>query len=230
MVAASPLTNPSFSSRPIRGMGHSIAAPRHRASDLLPSCLWVELLGITARQNLEWSMGVTLEVDRALRVLVAEPVRGDEIGHEDAVNFIAILVVLNRVADLTSPKDTLRILVGTVQPRIHRHLANFVSSADTNTCIVSFDGFHENFGDRQSLVCQVVVGERSRLVAVVQENYPPCASCRRLVGRNEGESRGVDALNRQQILIPLLAESGQIALNFGIGDVGRFIDDGNLRH
>ena len=141
-------------------MGHSIAAPRHRAGDLLPSCLWVELLGITARQNLECSMGVTFEVDRALRMLVAEPVRGDEIRHQDAANFVAVLVVLNRVADLTSPKNTLRILVRTVKPRIHRHLTNFVSGADTNAGIVGFDGFHENFGDRQALVCQVMVGER----------------------------------------------------------------------
>jgi len=110
---------------------------------------------------------VTLEVDRALRVLVAEPVRGDKIGHEDAANFVAILVVLNRIAYLTGPKDTLRILVGTVQPWIHRHLTNFVSSADTNACIVGFDGFHENIKDRQALVCQIMVGERPRLVTVV---------------------------------------------------------------
>jgi len=230
MVAARPLANPSLSARAIWGTGHSIAAPRHGAGDLLPSRLWVELLGITARQDLEWGMSVTLEVDRGLRMLVAEPVRSDEIGHEDATNFVAILVVLNRIADLTGPKGTLRILVGTVQPRIHRHLANFVSCADTDACIVSFDGFHENFGDRQALVCQVMVGERSGLVAIIQENHPPCAGGRRLVGRNKGESCGVDAPNRQQILIPLLAEGGQIALNFGISDVGRFVDDGNLRH
>src|SRR5215472_13732473 len=116
MVAARPLANPSLSARAVRRMGRSIAAPRQRAGDLLPACLWVELLGITARQNLKGGMGVTLEVDRALRMLVAEPVRGDEIGHEDAANFVAVLVVLNRVADLTGPKDALKILIGTVQP------------------------------------------------------------------------------------------------------------------
>src|SRR5271167_1838453 len=148
MVAARPLASPPFSPRALRCIDDPFAAPRHRSGDLLPSRLWIELLCIAAGQDLERGVGVAFEVDVALRMLVPEPVRRYEVRHEDATNLVAVLVILDRVADLTGPKDSLRILVGAVQPRIHCHLANFVSSADTNARVVGFDGFHENFGDR----------------------------------------------------------------------------------
>src|SRR5271166_5041179 len=99
-------------------MGDPFASPSKRSGDLLPSRLWIKFLCITAGQDLERLVGVTLEVDIALRVLVREPVRRNEIGHEDTTNLVAVLVVLDRVTDLTGPKDALRILVNAVQPRI----------------------------------------------------------------------------------------------------------------
>ena len=50
--------------------------------------MWIELLSVAAAENLKRSPIVLLEVERPLRMLVTEPVRGDEIGDEDIADFV----------------------------------------------------------------------------------------------------------------------------------------------
>ena len=72
-LPAAPLPRPPFAARPVRRVG-PMAAPRHRAGDLLPSLLRIEFLRIAAGQDFKRGAGMMLQVDIALRVLMAEPV------------------------------------------------------------------------------------------------------------------------------------------------------------
>src|SRR5215469_11857602 len=136
-------------------------------SDLFPSPPWLEFLRVSSGENLERRIRMTLEVDVTLRMLMREPIWGNKVGHENATDLVAILVVFDWIADLPRPKGPMRILVGAVEPRIHRHLANLVSRADAKTCLVGKDALYENLGDRKPFVSEIVIGERVGLVAVV---------------------------------------------------------------
>src|SRR5215472_13150732 len=121
-------------------------------SDLFPSLPRLEFLGVSPGEDLERRSRMTLEVDVTLAMLMREPVWGNKVGHENAADLVAILVVFDWIADLPGPKGTTWILVRTVEPRIHRHLANLVSRADAKTCLVGKDALYENLGDRKPFV------------------------------------------------------------------------------
>src|SRR5579872_5843886 len=186
-------------------MGPSTAL-RLGSGNLYPSLLGIELLGVTAGQNVECVIGVLLEVDDALRILVGEPVRRHKVGDEHAADLIAVLVVLDRIANLASPEYALRILVGAVEPRINCHLANFVGRAHADTRLICENGFDEDLGDRQAFIGQVVVSERAGLIAVVQKHHPPGAGGGRLVLRNKAESRISNTPDWLKIEVPLLGK------------------------
>src|SRR3954447_11246875 len=117
------LTAAALAARPldgVRSMGH-----RHRTlpGHLDPAAMRVEFLRIAAAQHLERSATVLFEVQGAVRVLKSVPGRRHEIGHQDALDLIAVLVALHRVADFAGPEHPVSILVGAVDPRIHGHLA-----------------------------------------------------------------------------------------------------------
>ena len=200
-------------------MGPS-AAPCFGSGDLLPSLLRIELLRVTPSQDLECFIRVSLEIDRPLRVLMSEPVWRDKIRNENTANLVAILVVLDGIANFTGPEDSLRILVGTVEPRVNSHLAEFMSGANTHARVVGQYGLDEDFGDRQTLVCEVVEGQRAGLSAIIEEYHPPTASSRRLTSWNESELGLVNTPDRPEIVVPLLSESRQHRLNIGVRDRG----------
>jgi hypothetical protein len=163
--------------------------------------------------------------------LVAEPVGRDEVGETHAAHLVPVLVVLHRITDLAGPEYALRVLVSAVQPRIDGHLADLVTRADAETRLVGLDRLDEYLGDRQAFVGQVVIGERVRLVAVVEEDHPPRARrwCMLLLGI-EGERSGSHAPHGIQILVPLCVEGRDHALYVGIGDGSRLVDYGDLQH
>jgi hypothetical protein len=66
---------------------------RQRTVDLHPSALRIELLRISPGQHLERGAGVTLQIDLALRVLMREPVRRDEVRHQDIADLTAVAIV-----------------------------------------------------------------------------------------------------------------------------------------
>ena len=65
------------------------AAPGLGPGNLLPSLIRVELLRVAPGQDLECGVGVALEVDRGLRMLVREPVRRHKVSHKNAADLIA---------------------------------------------------------------------------------------------------------------------------------------------
>ena len=164
-----PLPSTTFPARATRG-GGPLAVPCLGSSNLQPSLLGIEHLCVTASQDLECGAGMALEVDVALRMLVCKPIRRYEVRHQDATDLIAILVVLDRIADLTGPEDALRILVCTVEPWIHRHLAELVRRTDADTRVVGKNGSHEDFREGKTIVRQIMVSERASLVAVIEEH------------------------------------------------------------
>ena len=83
--------------------------------NLLPSAAGIPLLRVAAAEYLEGHAGVPLEVDIAMGMLVCKPIRRDEVCHEDAVDLVAILVVLNRIADLARPEDAVGITAAVVR-------------------------------------------------------------------------------------------------------------------
>src|SRR5262249_11439163 len=119
-----------LSARTYRGVGEG--SFRLVPGDLLPSSSRIEILRVAAAQHLERAIRVFLEVDHPLRVLMREPVRGHKIGYEDLPDLVAVLVVLDWIADLTCPERAPRILVGAVEPGIDRHFAQFVCGADAD--------------------------------------------------------------------------------------------------
>ena len=76
----------SFAARSLRGGCSAQGKRRAGASHLDPPLLRVELLRISARENLEGPGGMPLQIDFADRILVPEPVRRYEVGeqHVDA--------------------------------------------------------------------------------------------------------------------------------------------------
>src|SRR5690242_4717719 len=93
-----------------------------RTIDLNPSMDGVELLRISAGQNIKRFMRVGLQVDAAISMLMRVPVGRDEIRYEDVTDLVAVLVAFDGVTYLARPEDALGILIGAVQPRIHGHL------------------------------------------------------------------------------------------------------------
>src|SRR5260370_14411196 len=164
-----------------------------RTVDLNPPMVGVELLRISASQNVKRFVRVALQVDAAIGMLMRVPVGGDEIRYEDVTDLVAVLVAFDRVADLSRPEDAFGILIGTVQPRIHSHLAELVRCSDADACVVGVERLHEHLGYRQPLICQIMVGERSGLIAIIQEGEPPAARGRHLVLWDENEGGGGDA-------------------------------------
>jgi hypothetical protein len=69
--------------------------------------LSAELLHVAVGQDFECGIGVALEFDAALRALVREPVRRHKVRHKNVADLIAVLVVLNRIADLAGPENAL---------------------------------------------------------------------------------------------------------------------------
>src|SRR6516165_7511482 len=200
------------------------------AGDLNPALLRIELLCIAAAQHLECFVGVLPQVDGADRILMPEPVGCHEVGDQEAADLVSVVVGLDRIADLTCPERALWVLVGAVEPGIHRHLADLVARADAQTRLVGLDRLHEYLGDRQALVGEVVVGQGVPLVAVVEEHDPPRARRRRLLIRIENEGGRPDTPHGIQIVVPLGVESGNHFLHIGIGAGRRLVDHGDLQH
>ena len=135
----------------------------------------VELLRISAGQNIKRFMCVAFKIGVARRVFGHEPIWCNEIRHEDVAYPVPILVACHRVADLARPKDAFGILIRAVEPRIHGHRAELVSGAHAYASVVGVERLHEHLGDRQAIICQIVVGKSAGLIAVVQENEPPAS-------------------------------------------------------
>src|SRR5579885_2690790 len=110
-----PLACAALPARAVRGP-RAPAFQRLGAGDLHPPLLRVELLRVAAAEHFESEVGIALEIDIALRVEMGEPGRRDEIGYQDSIDRIGVLVVLHRIADLGGPEHALRILVGAVEP------------------------------------------------------------------------------------------------------------------
>src|SRR5215472_5982473 len=134
---------------------------------LLPSLSWFEFLRVSSRKDLERRIRVTPEVEGALCMLMCKPVWGNKIGHENASNLVAIWIVFDGIANFSGPKGAMRILVGTVEPRIHRHLANLVSRTNAGTCLVGKDAPYEDLGDRKPLVREIMISKGFGQIAVV---------------------------------------------------------------
>src|SRR5260370_10319889 len=115
-----------------------------RTVDLNPPMVGVELLCISASQNVKGFVRVALQVDAAIGMLMRVPVGRDEIRYEDFTDLVAVLVAFDRVAHLAFPEDPFALLIGTVQPRIHRHLAELVCSADAYPRVVCVERLHQH--------------------------------------------------------------------------------------
>src|SRR5215470_12333279 len=137
-------------------------------------------------------------------MLVRKPSRCYEIRHEDITDLIAVLVAFDRVAHLSCPEDAFGILIGAVEPWIHSHLAELVGRTDAHACMICVECFDENFGDRETFIRQIVIGERVSLVTIVEEYEPPATGGWHPVLGYESKVRVVDAPDRRQILVPLL--------------------------
>src|SRR5690349_15211772 len=114
--AAPPVFPRASAPLPPRSVG-SVSAPlgcRVRTVDLHPALLRIELLRISASQHFKRSVGMGLVIDLRLSVLMGEPIGSDEVCYEDIADFVAILVILNRITDLTRPKNPLLTLECTV--------------------------------------------------------------------------------------------------------------------
>src|SRR3954447_9516081 len=177
------LTAAALAARPLGGV-RSVGC-RHRTlpSHLNPAAMRVEFLRIAAAQDLERSATVLCEVQGAVRVLKPVPGRRHEISHQDALDLVAVLVALDRVADLAGPEHPVSVLVGAVDPRIYGHLADLMRRPDANAGVVREQHLDKHFRQRQPLVRQVVIGESAGLVAVVEKYDPPRTSRRRLILR-----------------------------------------------
>ena len=172
-----------------------------RAGDLLPPLLRIELLRVAAGQHLEGALGVALEVHLARRVLMAEPVGRDKVRHQGGSDRIAVAVVLDGIADLAGPEDSLVVLVGAVQPGIDRHLADLVGGAHADAGLVRQNGLDEDFRDRQPFIGQVVVSERVGLVP-----------------------------DRVEVLVPLGVEGGKHLLHIEVIESGGFFNHCQWQH
>src|SRR5260370_9117374 len=133
----------AFSAGTTRSMG-LVAHLCCRTVDLNPPMVGVELLRISASQNVKGFVRVALQVDAAVGMLMRVPVGRDEIRYEDVTDLVAVLVAFDRVAHFARPDDPFGILIGTVQPRIHRHLAERVRYADAYARVVGVERLHEH--------------------------------------------------------------------------------------
>src|SRR3954471_2289158 len=103
------LTAAALAARPLGGV-RSVGC-RHRTlpGHLNPAATRVEFLRIAAAQHLERTATVLFEVQGAVRVLESVPGRRHKIGHQDALDLVAVLVALDRVADLAGPEHPMSV-------------------------------------------------------------------------------------------------------------------------
>src|SRR5438309_4002047 len=76
--------------------------------------------------------------------------------------------------------------------------------------MVCLQGFDEDLGDRQTVIRQIVIGERAGLVAIVEKHQPPAARGRHLVLRDEGKVGGVERQIGARSLFHCCAKAGTI--------------------
>src|ERR1043165_50866 len=111
-------TGAPLAARTTCGMGAVLHHHRLRPSYLDPPGLGIEFLGVAAVQHVERLVAMPLEVDRAMRMLVPVPGRRHEIGDQNALDLVAVLIALDRIADFARPEHAMRVLEGAVEPGI----------------------------------------------------------------------------------------------------------------
>src|SRR5215468_5010100 len=87
------------------------------------------------------------------------------------------------------------------------------------------NGFHKDFGDGETIVRQIMVGERVGLVTIVEEHHPPGPGGRRLALWHEDEAGGFHTPDGLEVTVPLLVKGGQHSLHSRNSNSDRFVDD-----
>lgn len=123
LQAARPLPCTTFSARAVYGMRCHLAAHRFGSRDLHPPVMGIELLRVTTAQHFERPDGMAFQVDFCLCMLVPKPVWRYKVSDEYFADFVTVLIIFDRICNFAGLEDAMEILIGTVQPWIHSHLA-----------------------------------------------------------------------------------------------------------
>ncbi len=120
-------------------------------------------------------------------MLGTEPVWRHEVSDTNSVDLVSVVTIFHGIAHLACPEGALHVLAGAVEPRVHCHLANLMSRADTHAGLICQDCLDEDQGNWQAFIRQVVVRKRIGLSGVIQKNDPPTARrrCDTLVDKGE---------------------------------------------
>ena len=142
-----PMSGAAFATRADWCASAHGAAQGLGAGHLLPTFAGIEFLCVAAGEHLERRRGMMLIVDVAPGVLVSKPIGRHEVRDEYVAEGVAVLIILDRIADLSRPKHASRILIGTIEPGIDCHFADLMRCTDADTGFVRLDRLDEDFGD-----------------------------------------------------------------------------------